>query len=197
MCTDNLDNDCEDSVGQLWDSIQAIVIDDEGKRLGPNEIGEICVQVKAPFIGYFGNAKLTKESFIGEFFKTGDSGYFDENSYLHIFARKKEMIRYDKTLVSPTEIEDIINSYEGVANSCVVGVLDEKTGNDMIFAFVKKVVDSINEKDIIDYVNSKVTNAKKLRGGVHFVETFSLTPSGKFKRFELIEIAKRILKITN
>lgn len=97
--------------------------------------------------------------------------------------------------VYPSELESIINEVDGVVTSCVVGVLDEKTGNDLIFGFVVK--DSSNqqltEAEILNHVNGKVIDAKKLRGGIHFVKSFPMTPSGKIKRISMRTLAKEYL----
>lgn len=188
--------DREGSVGHLYGSNQAIVIDCDGKQLGANEMGEICVKVQVPFLGYLGEPELTARSYHnGEFFKTGDIGYFDEDCFLYVVGRKKEMLRLNGLMVSSTEIEDIINSQGAVESSCVVGVPDNESENDILFAFVKTISSrskSINEQTILDHVNLKLPDVKRLRGGVHFVEKFPMTPSGKIKKQKVKKIAMSI-----
>lgn len=197
MCSATVGMDREGSVGQLSAGNKAIIIDDEGNRLGPNQTGEICLRVQIPFLGYFGDPELTEKSYIGEYYKTGDVGYFDEDCFLYLTGRKIEMIRRNGTLVSPTEIEDLINLLEGVARSCVVGVSDGKTRNETIFAFVQKnmnVVNFINEEEIIDHVNSKVKDSNLNIGRVHFIEAILLTPFGKVRRVEMKSIAQKLFE---
>ena len=81
---------------------------------------------------------------------------------------------------------------EGVIDACVVGVHEENKCNDLIFGFVIKdpSFDKLTEKEILDYVNSRVEDEKKLRGGVHFVDAFPLTPSAKVKRNVMRQVAK-------
>lgn len=120
-------------------------------------------------------------------------GYFDDECFLYLVGRKKEMLKVDNYQVMPGELEDIINSMQGVQSACVIGVLDEKTLNDIICAFVKKMpdqIDSISEQDILDHVNLRVINAKKIRG-VFFIDSFPLTISGKIKKYELKKIAEQ------
>lgn len=187
-------------MGQLYEFNSALIIDYNGNQLGPNEEGEICLLSEVPFLGYFGDAEKTREARFKEtYFRTGDLGYFDDDCFLFIVGRKKDMLKYNNFQVQPSEIEELIDSIEGVETSCVVGVLNENTGNDIICAFVKKIFSKTNsstritEEEILEYVNSRVIDAKKLRGGVHFVDSFPQTPSGKVKKVDMKKIAENII----
>lgn len=179
---------------------KAIILNEEGEKLGPNQTGEICLLPEVPFCGYYEDPETTRESLTnGKFLKTGDIGYFDDDCYLYLVGRKKEQLKVNRFHVEPSEIEDLINSMDGVQNSCVVGVLDEATGNDIVCAFVIRTpalngeIPQINEQSIHDHINTKVIDAKKIRGGIFFVESFPLTPSGKVKKHELKKNAKEKL----
>lgn len=92
--------------------------------------------------------------------------------------------------ITPLEIESVINEVEGVLESCVVGVYDENEGNDIIFGFVLKDEKSkVSEKEIENYANEKLSAAKRIRGGVHFIKEFPLSSNGKIVRKALMEIA--------
>ncbi|KAG5670854.1 hypothetical protein PVAND_001088 [Polypedilum vanderplanki] len=178
------------SCGQVFYNNQIKIIDDNGNALSNNQQGEICVKKVLEFTGYLNETENTKEVYDGEWFKTGDFGYFDDEGYLYIVDRKKELLKYNYMQVAPSELEAIINEIDGVVSSCVVGVLDENTGNDIIHAFV--IVDEfckITEQEIEDYVRKRVIDQKRIRGGVHFVEKFPLTASGKVYRKELKNLA--------
>lgn len=177
---------------------QAIILSEDGQRLGPNQVGEMCFSPEVSFVGYFEDAKSTNEAFHeGKYFKTGDLGYFDEDCFLFYIDRKKEALHCGGFEVMPAEVENHINSMKGVKSSCVVGILDEKTGNDILFAFVLRNTGEahpISEEDIIDHVDSKVIDAKKIRGGVIFIEKFPMTPTGKVKKMELKKIVEKKLE---
>jgi 4-coumarate--CoA ligase len=145
---------------------------------------------------YFNEPEKTQDSFDENgWFHTGDLGYFDDDGFLFISGRKKEMLKYNNYQIAPSEIEEIIDALEGIEGSCVVGVLDEKTGNDLIFAFVKKNSKSnLSVNEILNFVNSKVIDAKQIRGGIHFVDSFPMTPSGKLKKMEMKKIAEKMEK---
>lgn len=146
------------------------------------------------FDGYFNDPELTKSAFDLEgWCYTGDVGYFDDDGAIFVVDRVKHMLKFSHIIITPLEIESIINEIEGVISSCVVGVYEE--GNDIIFAFViKDEKVELSEKFIENYVNEKVIDVKRIRGGVHFVKEFPLTPTGKVKNRELRETAEKIYK---
>lgn len=183
-----------DSSGFVYNNVEIKIINENGESLGPNEKGEICSKIPVQFTSYFNNPQKTAESFDGDWFKTGDIGYFDDEGYIYVVDRKKEMLKYKNFQVTPSEIEAIINEIKGIASSCVVGVPEQHTGNDIIHAFV--ILDEsavVTEKFIADYVETRVIDAKKIRGGVHIVGSFPLGLTGKVDRRKLLEMAKQCI----
>lgn len=180
----------------IFPNVQMKILDDVNVRLGPNETDEIHVKSFYLMLGYFQQEEKTREAFDDEgWMRMGDLGFFDDEGFLHITGRKKETMKFNNFQVLPAELEELINSIDGVEGSSVLGVLDENLGNDIIFAFVKKSSNSnVNEQDIVDFVHGKVIDAKKIRGGVHFVDSFPLTPSGKVKKNELKKVAEKIIR---
>jgi acyl-coenzyme A synthetase/AMP-(fatty) acid ligase len=136
--------------------------------------------------------KSTKEALVDNWFHMGDIGYIDNDGFLYVSDRKKELLKFNNYQVTPSELEEIImNEIDGVISSCIVGVLDENSGNDIIHAFV--IIDdasSLTEDYVLEYVNNKVIDPKKIRGGVHFRKEFPLLASGKVNRIELKKIAE-------
>lgn len=111
------------SVGQLLFGIQVKIIDDSGNRLGENESGEICTKTLFKFLGYYNNEEATECAIDDEgFLKTGDIGYFDCNGNLYLIDRKKEMIKYCNSQVSPSEIEQFLIKSPNIKAACVVGI---------------------------------------------------------------------------
>ncbi|KAG5669212.1 hypothetical protein PVAND_017105 [Polypedilum vanderplanki] len=179
----NLNGRKFESSGQPVPNTSIKIVDDDGNALDNFQQGEICVKREVKFAGYFDDLEKTKEAFDGEWFKTGDIGYFDDEGFFYFIDRKKELLKYHNFQVTPSELEAIINEIDGVMSSCVVGVLKENSGNDIIHAFV--IVDEssgLTENFILNYVNSKVIEQKKLRGGVHFIGTFPLGKTGKIDK---------------
>ena len=80
-------------------------------------------------LGYFNDEEATKKTFSGEYLKTGDLGYIDEDGFIYFRARKKRVIKVNGVAVFPHEIEDVISKISGVTNVCVIQIPDEKTVN--------------------------------------------------------------------
>lgn len=98
--------------------------------------------------------------------------------------------------IHSSELEDIINEIDGVNSSSVVGIFDPITNNDIIFGFVVKnlTFNELTEDFIEDYVNSKVIDAKKLRGGVHFLDFLPVSINGKIQKSDVKKIAEAFLR---
>ncbi|KAL7025584.1 hypothetical protein ACKWTF_013547 [Chironomus riparius] len=178
------------SSGFVINNVQLKIIDDNGNSLGLNQRGEIHSKIPVQFSCYYEDPIKTKEAFDGEWFKSGDIGYFDDQGYLYVVDRKKELLKYKNYQVTPSEIEAIINVINGVSSSCVVGVPEPNTGNDIIHAFV--IIDkeaSLDKQFILNYVNDKVIDPKRIRGGVHIVDAFPLGMTGKVDRKKVKEMS--------
>jgi acyl-CoA synthetase (AMP-forming)/AMP-acid ligase II len=159
--------------------------------LNNGQKGEICSKNPSTFHGYLNEPEKSDEVFDGEWFKSGDIGYFDDDGYLYIVDRMKEVMKNGGFKVMPSELEMIIDSIDGVVSSCVVGVLESSTSNDIIHAFV--IVDGskgLTEDFILKFVNDRVMDQKRLRGGVHFVLTFPLGLTGKVDRLKMRKMAQ-------
>jgi acyl-CoA synthetase (AMP-forming)/AMP-acid ligase II len=188
----------EDSSGYVAINLSVKIVNENGEKLNANESGEICL--KFPFVmrEYFNDPEATAATFDSEgFYKTGDFGHIDEDGFLFFESRIKEMSRYHGVFIPLAEIEEIIDSINGVVASTVVGVYDEILCHERVTAFViinKEFKENLSEKFIENFVNEKVRDEKKIRGGVHFVESFPMTSTGKVQKKLLIEKAKEIFK---
>lgn len=178
------------SVGVLAPGVSAKVIPlgeyQTDKTLGPNCEGELCFKGDQIMKGYYNDEKSTRATIDKDgWLHTGDVGYYDEKGYFYIVDRIKELIKYKGFQVPPAELEAILLTYPGIKDAAVIGIPNEKTG-ELPMAFVMKQ-DGVNirEKDIIQYVNERVSNPKRLRGGIKFVDSIPKTPSGKLLRREL------------
>lgn len=116
---------------------------------------------------------------------TGDIGFIDEAGRIFIIDRKKEVMKCKGYQVNPSEIENVIESIEGVEFVSVVGIPDPNATNLPAAVVVKRAeFDDLTEQFIIDFVAEKLPEYKQLLGGAHFVDELPMTPSGKIqKRF--------------
>lgn len=146
------------STGQVVANVKIKILNDNGECQGPEEEGEICFKTPIAFLGYFNNPVQTKEMLDDEgWIHSGDIGKFDNEGYLFIVDRKKDILKFNGFQVSPSEIEMIINKIDGVLTSCVVGVCNSNS-NDIIYAFV---VPSNNQKHLKEIDVLKVVNGKR------------------------------------
>jgi acyl-CoA synthetase (AMP-forming)/AMP-acid ligase II len=176
------------SVGPpLFDTEAKIVkIDDETfTALPPNEQGELLVRGPQIMKGYLNNEKATQDTITPDgWLRTGDIGYYDENRDFYITDRLKELIKVKGFQVAPAELEEILRTHPEISDAAVIGVPDQKCG-ELPRAFVVVKNKNVNEKEIKEFVASKVAEYKKLEGGVEFIEQIPKNATGKILRREL------------
>lgn len=179
------------SVGGLKLGIYAKVIDTEtGKPLGPNKRGELCFKGDCIMKGYIGDTKSTQGVIRDGWLHTGDIGYFDDDFEFFIVDRIKELIKYKGFQVPPAEIEALLLTHPKIKDAAVIGKPDEECG-ELPLAFVVKQLNAVlSEDDVIKFVAEHASPAKRLRGGVIFVEDIPKNPSGKILRRILREMLK-------
>ncbi|EDW14270.1 4-coumarate--CoA ligase 1 [Drosophila mojavensis] len=180
------------SVGVLKCGIYAKVVDpDTGKIMGPNERGELCFKGDGIMKGYIGDSKSTQSAIRDGWLHTGDIGYFDDSLEFFIVDRIKELIKYKGFQVPPAEIEALLLTNEKIKDAAVIGKPDEEAG-ELPMAFVVKQTNSqLTEEDVINFVNERASPAKRLRGGVVFVDEIPKNPSGKILRRILRDMLKK------
>ena len=137
------------------------IVDDNDNILGPDDIGNI--QVKGPnvFNGYWNLPEKTKEDFSADnFFNTGDKGFIDQDGYLTIVGRTKDMIISGGLNVYPKEIESVINEIEGVIESAVIGLPDDDLGEKVVAVIVREEKTKITEGDLISSLKNNIAGFK-------------------------------------
>lgn len=127
------------SVGQLLHNIKVKIVDENGqKRCGIDEEGEIFVKIPIP-IRYYMDDEANELAFDTDgYYATGDIGYFDENGWLYISGRKKEVFRVRTFGVKPSEIQDILIENSAIQNACAVNVFDSEQMTELAAAVVIK-----------------------------------------------------------
>ncbi|XP_052864014.1 uncharacterized protein LOC128270646 [Anopheles cruzii] len=167
------------------------IVDESGRALGVGERGEVLVKSFEPFVGYYNNPEATR-AVIDEngFTRSGDVAYFDAEGYLFLVDRAKDIFKYRGFHVSPTELEAIVDKLPGVAQVCVVGVpADADRTTELPAAVIVRSPGSVlSAQDVIDAVEVQVSDFKRLRGGVHFVDALPKTLNGKVLRRSVLEL---------
>ncbi|MEH7573901.1 class I adenylate-forming enzyme family protein, partial [Cytobacillus firmus] len=162
------------------------IIDQNRRPLPPGEIGEIVIKSPAVSAGYWRKPEATKETFTGGWCRTGDLGVLDEEGYLSIAGRKKDMIRSGGENVYAAEIEDILYRLDGVKEVSIIGVPDPKYIEAVCAVIVRKEGCTLTEEEVIAHCKKYLASYKKPRK-VIFTENLPRTPSGKVQKFMLRE----------
>ncbi len=174
------------SCGVPWPGAVVRVVDGEGKPLPTGEVGEIVIKAGFVMKGYWNRADATKESVRDGFFYTGDAGYFDEDGFLFIHDRVKDMIVSGGENVYPAEVENAIFGAPGVADVAVIGVPDEKWGEAVKAIVVKKPGENPTPDQIIAWAKERIAGYKAPKS-VDFIDALPRNPSGKILRKDLRE----------
>ncbi|XP_035714708.1 luciferin 4-monooxygenase-like isoform X2 [Folsomia candida] len=159
---------------------------DTGVDLGPGKIGEFYFRSPYAFAGYFRNSlEVTKDSFHNDWIPTGDVGFYDEEGFIYIKDRIKEIFKYFNNHICPSELENVLLRHPNVAQACVVGVPDPE-GGDMIprgFIVPKNMQDvNCTAEEIVEFANRQLPNYKHFRGGAYFVKQLPHGKTGKTSR---------------
>ena len=172
------------SAGKPSPNCQVAIFSSEGVKLPVGKEGEICVNGDHVCSGYFNSSEeiFNKDSFQG-YFRTGDWGLMDENGYVYLKSRTKEMINVGGKKVSPMEVEEILNSYPGIEESACVGYKDEVLG-EVVKAFVTGSTASEDDKKIIEFVSQNLENYK-VPVYISHIDSLPKTSSGKIQRLKL------------
>ncbi len=152
------------SVGPAIPAVSTLVLDEEGNEVPRNAEGELCVKGPNVFRGYFGNPQATKDAFTADgWFKTGDIVSIDDDGFIFIKDRKKDMIIIKGLKVFSAQVEAIINSCPGIAESAIIGVPDGK-GGEFIKCYAVKTKDSVLTDDQFrKFLKQNLDNYKRPR----------------------------------
>ncbi len=173
------------TVGQPLPATSVKCIDDQGKEVAIGERGELCVKGPQVMKGYWKRPDASKDAFTedGEWFRTGDVGIIDEDGFVSIVDRIKDMIIVSGFNVFPNEIEGVVAEHPSVENCAVIGVPDNKSGEAVKLFIVTQ--DSNLTADIIKaYCKENLTGYKMPRH-IEFRDELPMTPVGKILRREL------------
>ncbi len=154
------------------------ILDEKGEPVGKGEIGEVCVRGAPVMRGYWKQPETTAETLRGDWLHTGDLGYQDDDGFLFLVDRAKDMIISGGFNVYPKEVEDVLTSHPAVAQSAVIGVPDEKWGEKVAAIVVCRPEVEVSAEELISLVKERkgAVQAPKI---VEFAENLPLTALGK------------------
>ncbi|KAH9296744.1 hypothetical protein KI387_028426 [Taxus chinensis] len=176
------------TAGLLAANVEAKIVDTvSGKALPPNQRGELWLRGPTVMKGYFGNMEATAATLDSEgWLKTGDLCYIDEEGFLFVVDRIKELIKYKAYQVAPAELEELLLSNPEIADAAVIPYPDKEAGQIPMAFIVRKSDSKLKEEDVMSFVSKQVAPYKKIRRAA-FVASIPKSPTGKILRKDLIQ----------
>ena len=161
-------------------------MDEDGNEVAQGEVGEIAIESDFVMKGYWKRPEATNEAIKNNYFYTGDAGYFDEDGFLFIHDRVKDMIVSGGENIYPAEVENAIFGHPKVADVAVIGVPSEKWGEEVKALIVPKEGENPSEEEIIAWTKERIAGYKCPKS-VEQIEVMPRNPSGKILRKDLRE----------
>ena len=179
-----------ETVGRALEAIEAKIANDDKQPLPTGEMGELACRGYNVMMGYYKMPEKTAESIDEEgWLYSGDLATMDEEGYVQIVGRKKDMLICGGFNVYPAEIEEYLFTHSKVQNVSVIGMPDTVMGEVAVAYIIPREGMSIDPQEVIDFCSGEITNFKVPRY-VQIVDEFPMTQSGKIQKFRLREIAK-------
>ena len=158
---------------------------DEIRLLPRGEIGELVIRGHNLFAGYLNRPEATAEAMVDGWFRTGDLGAKDEDDYVRILDRTKDMILRNGYNVYPREVEEVLISHPEISNAAVYGVPHETHGQEIAAAITLEAGSTLTAESIVAWASEQMA-AYKFPRHVEIVQEFPLGPSGKILKRELV-----------
>jgi acyl-CoA synthetase (AMP-forming)/AMP-acid ligase II len=174
------------SAGQVRTDVEAHCVDENDTPLPPGKAGEIVARGDVVMPGYWNNPEASTEALRGGWLHTGDIGYFDEEGYLFLLDRAKDMVISGGNNVYPREVEEVIILHPAVANCVVFGIPDDYWGEAVHAVVVPKPGVTLSAEEVIAFCGEYMAGYKKPKA-VDFVDELPVSGYGKILRREVRE----------
>ncbi|OZY41199.1 AMP-binding protein [Pseudomonas fragi] len=177
------------TVGRTQPQLESKLIDAAGNTVARGEIGELCTRGYSVMLGYWNNPQATADAIDGDgWMHTGDLAQMDEQGYVRIVGRNKDMIIRGGENIYPRELEEFFFTHPAVADVQVVGIPDAKYGEEIVAWIKFHPGHTANELELQTWCKSRIAHFKTPRY-FKFVETFPMTVTGKIQKFKMREIS--------
>ena len=160
---------------------EVCIMDKKDKILDQGETGEVCIKGDNVTLGYDNNPEANKNSFTNGWFRTGDQGYFDQNGYLKISGRLKEIINKGGEKISPLEVDNVLMDHPLIEQAVCFGYEDKMLGEDIAAAIIVKEGKNCSETDVKTYAQEKLAKFK-IPKKIFFVNEIPKGATGKLQR---------------
>jgi long-chain acyl-CoA synthetase len=169
------------SVGQPIPGCEVKIVDDDDHEVERGQLGEICCRSKGVMMGYWNAPDVTAQTIRDGWLHTGDIGYLDDDGYLWVVDRKKDLIIRGGFNVFPRDVEDALLEHPAVAMAGVIGRPDPKFGEEVVAFVSLKPGQECAAEDLVEFTKGKLSRYKYPRE-IHFVPAIPLTTVGKVDR---------------
>jgi long-chain acyl-CoA synthetase len=186
VCMNTFKKQKAGSVGTALYGYEMKIVDAEMSEVHRGTIGDIIVTGDNVMQGYLNRPSATDETIVNGWLLTGDMGYMDDEGFLFIVDRKKDLIISKGINVYPREIEEVIDTYEGVGASAVIGIIDEKSGEvPIVYIELSEDSKTLDEQGLKKYMREHLANYK-IPKQIHIIAELPKNATGK--------VLKRVLK---
>jgi len=186
VCMNTFKKQKAGSVGTALYGYEMKIVDTEMSEVHRGTIGDIIVTGDNVMQGYLNRPSATDEAIVNGWLLTGDMGYMDDEGFLFIVDRKKDLIISKGINIYPREIEEVIDGYEGVGASAVIGIIDEKSGEvPIVYIELAEDAKTLDEQGLKKYMREHLANYK-IPKQIHIIEELPKNATGK--------VLKRVLK---
>jgi long-chain acyl-CoA synthetase len=172
------------AVGKPYDNMELGIFDDDDKELPQGTIGEVVIRGPQVMKGYHKLPRETEEALRGGWLHTGDVGFLDEDGYLHLTDRKKDIIIKGGENIMPTQIEEKIYEHPAVAEAAVIGILDSTYGEDIVAYVALKPGEEATSQELLSFCKENLPSFKCPRE-VRILDTLPKSSIGKILKREL------------
>jgi len=172
------------SCGKAGVDVEIKIIDTDGNTVSNGDVGEILIKSDNNMKGYWNKPEATKESIIDGWFYSGDIGYFDDDGFLYIHDRVKDMIVSGGENIYPAEVENALMSHPDISDAAVIGIPDERWGEATKAFIVQSQGEPLGQDEVISFVRTKIAGYKCPKTIDH-IEALPRNPSGKILRKDL------------
>lgn len=183
------------TVGRTQPHLETKIVDESGRIVPRGQIGELCTRGYSVMLGYWNNPDATKEAIdSARWMHSGDLAIMDNEGYVKIVGRNKDMIIRGGENIYPREIEEYLYTHPRVAEVQVVGVPCKKYGEEIVAWVQLHPGNIVSEQELKDYCKDKIAHFKIPRF-IKFVDEFPMTISGKVQKFKMREISAAELNL--
>jgi fatty-acyl-CoA synthase len=175
------------TVGRIQPHLEVKLVDTDGETVARGETGELCTRGYSVMIGYWDDSKRTAEAIDADgWMHTGDLATIDEDGYCRIVGRIKDMVIRGGENIYPREIEEYLLTHDGIADAQVIGVPDDRYGEELCAWIVLRPGAALDDEGVRAHCRGRIAHFKIPRH-IRFVETFPMTVTGKVQKFAMRE----------